>query len=126
MHSLVLERYLPKEWPAEMAALAREMTLWDLCLLMSGDTDEQTAKFGMQADRMRTCPMLDLVVDWYCLRQSPAQAPGYIPAEKLDLYRSLADAFGDVDAPAPHEPRDFFAIFLGVLRRSLERASSSS
>ncbi|AOF94274.1 metallophosphoesterase [Sinorhizobium sp. RAC02] len=127
MHSLTAQRYLPKEWPPEMAARVRGMTLWDLCQLMAGGmahaVEEHASTFGADTTRLRGCPMLDLVVDWYCLRQSPAQAPGYIPAERLDSYRFLAQTYGDVHAHAPQEPKGFFAIFLGVLGRSLERSS---
>lgn len=127
MRSLTVQRYLPKEWPPEMAALVRDMTLSDLCLTMAGGTaraaEERASAFGVDITRLRDCPMLDLVIDWYCLRQSPARAPGCIPAEKLESYRFLAQTYGDLHAPGPHEPKGFFAIFLGVLGRSLERAS---
>lgn len=127
MRSLTVRRYLPKEWPPDMAARVRDTTLWDLCLEMDDRAthavEEQASTFGIDAARLRECPTLDLVVDWYCLRQSPAQAPGYIPAQKLDCYRFLAQTYGDVHAAGSHEPKGFFAIFLGVLARSLERAS---
>ena len=125
MRSLVVQRFLPKEWPPAMAERARGMTFWDLALLMEGDdaarlTGKATA-FGVETARMQARPLLDLVVDWYCLRQSPAQAPAYIASADLHCYRFLAQAYGDTSA-APDEPRGFFAIFLGVLARSLERA----
>lgn len=127
MYSLTVQRHLPKEWPPEMAAQVRATTLWDLCLLMDGgaahDVEEHACRFGIDLARLRACSTLDLVVDWYCLRQSPAQAPGYIPTQKLDCYRFLAQTYGDVHATGSHEPKGFFAIFLGVLGRSLERAS---
>ncbi|MGQ3277294.1 MAG: metallophosphoesterase family protein, partial [Shinella sp.] len=121
MRSLTIQRYLPKEWPPEMAVRVRGMTLWDLSLLMAGGTahavEEQASACGVDAARLRDCPMLDLVVDWYCLRQSPAQAPDYILAKTLDCYRFLAQTYGALHAPAPHEPKGFFAIFLGILGR---------
>ena len=127
MRALVIQRYLPEEWPADMAALAWEMTLRDLSLLMSGGgeaaTEERATQFGIDVRQMQTLPMLDLVVDWYCLRQSPAQTPDHVPSEKLDLYRFLAHEYGDTGAVDHDAPRGFFAIFLGVLGRSLERAS---
>jgi hypothetical protein len=110
-----------------MAARVRATTLWDLCLLMDGGAahtvEEHACRFGIDVAGLRTCSTLDLVVDWYCLRQSPAQAPGYISTQKLDCYRFLAQTYGDVHAPGSHEPKGFFAVFLGILGRSLERAS---
>lgn len=121
MRPLVLERFLPKEWPAEMAARARHMTLWDLVVLMEGTTLEQeAAEFGVDAAWMQARPLLDLIVDWYSLRQSPAQAPLYISRENLRCYRFLAKVFGDRQAD-PQTPRGFFALFLGVLAMSLGR-----
>ena len=125
MRPLVLERFLPKEWPPEMAAQARRMTLWDLGLLMAGTALEaKAAESGVDAPWMQARPLLDLVVDWYSLRQSPAQAPTYIPPENLHAYRFLAKAYGDRQAD-PHTPRGFFALFLGVLATSLERMVQS-
>lgn len=130
MGALVVQRYMPKEWPPEIAALAREMTLWDLALLMSGGnaqtTEERATKFGIDAAQLRTAPMLDIVIDWYCLRQSPTQAPDYIPPERLKFCRFLAGEYGNTGAAAPHTPKGFFAIFLGVLGRSLNRAARDS
>ncbi|MCT7664826.1 metallophosphoesterase family protein [Shinella kummerowiae] len=127
MHSLTVRRYLPKEWPPEMAARVKGMSLWDFCLLMAdgaaGVVDERASAFGVDTASLRDCPMVDLVADWYSLRQSPAQAPNYISARKMACFRFLAQAYGDLQASAPHEPKGFFAIFLGVLGRSLERAA---
>lgn len=125
MRPLVLERFLPKEWPADMAARARHMTLWDLVVLMAGaELEQKTAAFGVDAAWMQARPLLDLIVDWYSLRQSPAQAPLYISRENLDAYRFLAKVFGDRHAD-PQTPRGFFALFLGVLATSLERMARS-
>ncbi|MGJ7041574.1 3',5'-cyclic AMP phosphodiesterase CpdA [Shinella sp. BE166] len=125
MRPLVLERFLPKEWPADMAARARRMTLWDLGLLMAGaELEQKAAAFGVDAVWMQACPLLDLIVDWYSLRQSPAQAPLYISRENLHAYRFLAEVFGDRQAD-PQTPRGFFALFLGVLATSLERMAQS-
>ena len=119
MRALVVQRFLPREWPAEMAELARGMTLAGLSRLMAGGTSPA----GLDIAPLEAIPLLDLVVDWYCLRQSPAAAPSYIAPDRLACYRSLADHFGGFTPVAEDGPRRFFAIFLGVLGRSLERAS---
>lgn len=119
MRPLTERRFLRKEWPAELSARVPEMTLHDLALLMAEDG---AAPEGADAARLAACPLPDLVVDWYCLRQSPAQAPGYIPAERLALYRLLAETYGDLIADGKDGAQRFFAIFLGVLARSLARA----
>jgi 3',5'-cyclic AMP phosphodiesterase CpdA len=119
MRALVVHRFLPKEWPADMAQMARRMTLADLCRLMAGGMPPA----GLDTGPLEAVPLLDLVADWYCLRQSPAAAPAHIAPDRLACYRSLAERFGDL-APATEDgPRRFFAIFLGVLGRSLGRAS---
>ena len=119
MRALVLNRFLAKEWPAEMADTARRMTLADLCRLMAGGP----LPVDLAAARLEAVPFLDLVVDWYCLRQSPAQAPAFIPPGKLACYEILAKRFGDLTPAIEDETKRFLAIFLGVLGRSLARAS---
>lgn len=119
MRALVVQRFLPKEWPAGMAAMARRLTLGDLVRLMAGTTPPAIP----DAARLETIALLDLVVDWYSLRQSPAQAPSHIAADRLACYRSLAESYGDLSSVAEDAERRFFAIFLGVLGRSLARAA---
>lgn len=119
MRALVLNRFLPKEWPTEMADTARRMTLADLCRLMVGGP----LPADLAAARLEAVPFFDLVVDWYCLRQSPAQAPAFIPPGKLACYEILAKRFGDLTPAIEDETKRFLAIFLGVLGRSLARAS---
>ncbi len=119
MRALVVKRFLPKEWPAEMAGMAQRMTLADLWRLMA----EGAPPAGTDTAGLEATPFLDLVVDWYCLRQSPAQAPAFIAPEVLARYRLLADAFGDPAPGGEDGPRRFLAIFLAVLGRSLDRAA---
>lgn len=125
MRALTIQRFLPKEWPEDIAALVPGMTLWELGLLMAESEralEESAASFGIDAGQLQTSTLLDLIVDWYCLRQSPAQAPGHITSAKLASYRLLAQVYGDVHAANQDASRRFFAIFLGVLARSLGRA----
>lgn len=124
MRDLTVRRFLPKEWPADLAARVPEMNLLDLGLMMDGPAfEEKAAAAGFDIERLRAIPLIDLVVDWYCLRQSPAEAPFYIPPERLDIARFLAAAHGNLAAAGEETPRRFFALFLGVLGRSLQRAA---
>lgn len=125
MRAVTVQRFLPKEWPEDIAARVPSMTLWDVGLLLADSQEAletRAATFGIEAAPLRALPLLDLIVDWYCLRQSPAQAPSYIPPAKLACYRMLAQGYGDLNAANGNAPRRFFAIFLGVLARNLNRA----
>lgn len=146
MQALVVSRYLPKDWPPELRELALHVSLADLCILLLGDTlqieppretlDATRAKESMSSilddwakahdlDRssLNTSPLLQLVVDWYRLRQGSAEALTWVPAERLRVYRALAREFGDASLSEHKNLRDFLAIFLGVLGRSVERAT---
>ena len=70
--------------------------------------------------------MMDLIVDWYCLRQAGHQADGFFTLEKRDLYLFLAQEFGDVQSSDTDTMAAFLSIFLGVLHFALQRLVPSS
>ncbi|UJW76685.1 metallophosphoesterase [Rhizobium sp. SL42] len=146
IHALVVSRYLPNDWPLELREFALHGSLADLCRLLLGKSLETTATrealnamtgngsmsailddwanaHDLDRANLNTSPLLDLVVDWYRLRQGSTQALAWVPATKLRIYRILATEFGDTSLTEHKSPRDFLAIFLGVLGRSIERAT---
>src|SRR5690606_18165810 len=78
--ALAADRYLPREWPGEMAARARCLCLGEL------------ARVAGAAD-VTPLPFLTLVEDWYRLRKGRELALAVIPGDRLGRYRALAAAF---------------------------------
>jgi 3',5'-cyclic AMP phosphodiesterase CpdA len=77
--ALVADRYLPREWPAAMAAEARRLDIADLA-----------ARAGVGG--IEPLPVLALVEDWYRLRKGRDLAR--IPPARLATWRALAAAYG--------------------------------
>ncbi|WP_159952497.1 metallophosphoesterase [Rhizobium sp. 18065] len=146
MHALVVSRYLPNDWPEELRELALHASLADLCRLLLGKplqieppreaqnaTTDNESRYTILDDwakahdldpaSLNASPLLQLVVDWYRLRQGSDQALTWVPAERLRVYRVLAWEFGDLSLSEHKNLQDFLAIFLGVLGRSIERAT---
>ncbi len=98
---MVRHRYLPKEWPQDLAALALTFDLGDLealaVLAEPLDTAAAEARAGAPSGRQpgdwRTTPFLEMVVDWYRLRKGRDLALDFIAPERLAAYRRLADTF---------------------------------
>lgn len=119
--ALVRHRYFLKEWPADIVAAIQDRTVADVLGSLS-------RKPGPPADAVLSAalPMLDLIADWYCLRQGVALALPHIEPERLVLYRALAERFGH--EPEDHDGtlEDFLGIFFGALGLFLDRAERGS
>lgn len=72
---------------------------------------------GLSPKQFTDCSMLQLIGDWYCLRQSGDQAYQFLDAENLRLYKFLANTFGDSSVEERKTPLGFFTLFLLALRQ---------
>ncbi len=108
--ALAADRYLPREWPAAMAARARTLCLGDLARAAG-------------AQDAGPLPFLALVEDWYRLRKGRALALAHIPADRLARYRALAAAFAARTWPEA-SPEAWIAGFLRMLTTYLDAAPS--
>ncbi|XAZ26124.1 metallophosphoesterase (plasmid) [Sinorhizobium sp. B11] len=118
--ALVIHRYLPKEWPAAIAASILPMNVAQAveCVAQAGKglTPSSTA--------LAECvPMIELIADWYCLRQGAHLAIAHIEPERLALYRLLADQFGLKPGAHDGSPARFLGILFGALGAFLDRAA---
>ncbi len=73
---------------------------------------------------LRSLPMIELVADWYCLRQGASLALPHIEKSRLPLYRFLAERFGCEPRTRHSSVKGFVAIFLGALSLFLDRAEN--
>ncbi len=144
MISRVSQRFLPREWPAEIAGEMAGRNAADLgCFLIAQRQSSESLLFGalpaathaasrirlasLASDygltmmRIEACSMMDLIVDWYCLRQAGHQAVGLFMLERQDLYRFLTQEFGDVQSTDTNAMAAFLSIFLGVMQLALQR-----
>lgn len=106
LRSVVGRRYIPREWPADMAAFVATRRMTDLLALIG--VDGQAPDIALQA----------FAEDWYRLRKGGEAAIGYIPAERLAFYRQLCARLPVTEGTGM--PARFVAL-LRILRAYLDR-----
>jgi len=80
---------------------------------------------GLTLTHFTRCSMLQLVGDWYCLRQGGDQARLFIDAENIRLYEFLGNTFGCSSGNEAENPLGFFTLFLLALRRYVRTQSKA-
>jgi 3',5'-cyclic AMP phosphodiesterase CpdA len=100
---LVVRRHLPREWPLEFARLATMLSLADLWRLGGMDRSvremaptPEAPQTGMPP-RLADMRFMDLIADWYRLRNGRDLAFDAIPAGQGAAYRQLAERYAARD-----------------------------
>ncbi|MEO5325389.1 metallophosphoesterase [Mesorhizobium sp. CC13] len=105
---MVRHRYLPKEWPRDLAALVPQFDLGDLerladmaAPLTVDDALPLLASLPRRAGAdWQELPFFEMIVDWYRLRKGREVALDFIEPERLAAYRLLAARFAAGAWPA--------------------------
>lgn len=123
--ALVVHRYFPREWPAEVVETIRPMTVADLV----SDIRTRPSRAN-ESDVAPPCdasvPMVVLVADWYCLRQGGARALAAFGDERIALLQWLAGLYTGPSDDTDQRPQAMFLrIFFKALAFQLQRAMSS-
>jgi len=179
MRSRVVHHYLPKEWPNDIANAVLNSSTAELAQFMISDVEQMfdpdrlpqtkpthTASLasktlnsklqlsivgtGLSVQDLINCSMIQLVADWYCLRNGGCLSRQYISMERIRLYAYLSDQFGNrptqplaaetAHLPGPAEQRamhntppiatatgshrEFFSVFLSILGRTIKRSKT--
>lgn len=131
--ALVHHRYFLKEWPQDVVGRVSDATLAGVCAELLGAEMAAPALHAlakssqMAADEAAGLRMIDIIADWYCLRQAAHLALPAIAPARLRLYRGLAERFGR----EPEEGWDgtvagFLSIFFGAFSAFLRRAEAGA
>lgn len=110
LRGLVADRYMAREWPAEMAGFARDSRFADLERLLWPDAAPVAAT---AATALQT-----LAEDWYRLRKAADLALDLIPAGRLATYRVWTTR---LDVAATGDLAARFVALLRLLGRYLDR-----
>ncbi|KQU72802.1 hypothetical protein ASC75_03680 [Aminobacter sp. DSM 101952] len=98
---MVRHRYLPKEWPRDLAALVPHVNLGDLERLAEAASPSSVTdalpllapSVRMAGDDWRALPFFEMIVDWYRLRKGREVALDFIDPLRIAAYRHLAARF---------------------------------
>ncbi|WP_269931267.1 metallophosphoesterase family protein [Aminobacter sp. HY435] len=102
LSDMVRHRYLPKEWPQDLAVLVPHLQLGDLDAfagtarpLSVADAADRVSVGGRgQAEAAwAALPFFEMVVDWYRLRKGREIAHDFIAPERIAAYRLLAQRY---------------------------------
>lgn len=116
---LVRERYLPKEWPADLARLAPMLSLTELDRLAGEPRSLMAEEIGPRmSDGQLT--LLDMITDWYRLRKANSVALDFIPFERLVRYRLLVPRFQTDKGWLPGSLQAQLAKFMRLMGASLD------
>ncbi|MBX2878860.1 MAG: hypothetical protein KTR32_02950, partial [Granulosicoccus sp.] len=135
--------YLSAEWPPEIAEFVKSHRVIDLVhRLMEARPQEQTDRHDCQInpvqasyptqledllsnhevcpDSLNNCSMLQMVSDWYCIRQAGHMAKHHIHLDKLKIYEFLSQEFGKDTKASRDDLVKFMGPFLAILRQALD------
>lgn len=116
---LVRERYLPKEWPEDLALLAPLLSLTELDRLAGDPRSVLAEEIGARAPQGQLT-FLDMITDWYRLRKANSLARGFIPPERLARYRALVRRHRADRAWLPASLQARLAKFMRLMEASLD------
>jgi 3',5'-cyclic AMP phosphodiesterase CpdA len=120
--ALVRHRYFIKDWPAHIVNAVGDSSVFDVIAALVGSSGVVPAEFAGAAD----LSMIDLIADWYCLRQGASLALAHIEPERLGLYRLLALKLGQEPGAYDGSLSSFLGVFFGALGAFLDRAEGGS
>lgn len=116
---LVRERYLPKEWPADLAHLAPMLGLAELDRLAGEPRSLLAEEIGPRVpDGQLT--LLDMITDWYRLRKANSLALDFISPERIARYRALVRRYQADRSWLPNSLQAQLAKFMRLMGAGLD------
>lgn len=129
LRELIRHRYMRKEWPAGLADQLAHLDMADILGLLSQERDRSDllaalAKHSnLSQDDIASIPFIEVVLDWYCLRQASQLAFDVIAPERRKLYSSLVEHLGQSADVEDDKAISFVRAFLSAFAPLIERAS---
>lgn len=121
LEALVRHRYLPKEWPADLARLVQLLSLDQVSQLAKAEPISSAAL--NPSPNIGASELFGLVVDWYALRKGGDLAKSAIPTARMAHYKPLIELYGQREWPAGSVQWQL-ALLLSIMGRYLQREPS--
>lgn len=112
---LVRERYLTKEWLADLAPLVRRLSLADLGCLAGEAASLRPDEALARASQGGGPTFLDMVTDWYRLRKANGLAADFIAPDRIAHYEALRRRYRTAGPWAPDSVQARIATFLRLM-----------
>lgn len=117
LRNLVQQRFVPQEWPADLAAFLHGRSLADLEVLAGLPP---MAVAGADLPRLPGgLSVLDLQADWYAARAASDLVAGFLPDARLAVYRRLMAAYAGGDWGGTATLQGQLAVFFDMFARYL-------
>jgi 3',5'-cyclic AMP phosphodiesterase CpdA len=130
MRALVVHRFFPQEWPETIVSVIASMTISALLqdprtAPRSGSGTEDFKALATSDDGLERLSVIDLVTDWYCLRQGGSLCLTYLGDEKVARLKALAGLYRDnLAGEDDRVVAAYLASFFQSLDHYLDRAAA--
>lgn len=119
VRELVVHRYLPREWPADLAHALQSLSAASLFAIAETRAPVDPAALGAQATDDGPTG-IDLVTDWYAARKASALVFRFVPESRMALYRALIAAYAMRSWPDPDCLQSRLKLFFEMMARYLD------
>ncbi|MEQ8446023.1 MAG: metallophosphoesterase [Pelagibacterium sp.] len=119
VRELVVTRYLPREWPADLANALQSLSVSALIDIAKSRGPIDPRSVRAQADDGGPTG-IDLVTDWYAARKASALVFHYVSEARMMLYRQLIDAYAMGAWSDPNCLQARIKLFLEMMARYLD------
>lgn len=126
--ALVQHRYFVREWPRDVVACLESLSLEQVCLdqrTRPGRLDavilsSLCQQRGWSMEDLASVSMIEIVSDWYCLRQAGPQALSVLGTQRVALLQWIADLYGNAAPAEDNNPiLAYLRAFFSALKHSL-------
>ncbi|MDH4439884.1 MAG: metallophosphoesterase [Rhizobium sp.] len=118
--ALVAHRYFRREWPQDVIRIIATMSVADLLCDPRTAPQHHRAASLLVANAFSDLSVLDLIADWYCLRQAGSMALSLIGQQRLDHMRRIAGPYADPPSASDEIQTHPVVAYLEIFFRSMQ------
>ncbi|MDD7969964.1 metallophosphoesterase [Roseinatronobacter alkalisoli] len=93
VRQLVVQRHLPKEWPADLAQFIQAVGVNELIRIADIQRPLQAATYIPSRREQDEITGIDLITDWYAARNAGTLVTQFVSPQRLAIYRRLIECY---------------------------------